>query len=129
MGFFDDDPFDNIIEEFFGRSRPRTRYKREQFIKGEDEERVIDFIETDEKVYLIFEIPGYIEKDVTVEINGKNIEITAQKKNLENVKDYLAQKLAYGMHYKRALPDYINTKKFTHTIKNGILEITFDKKK
>ncbi len=127
MGFFDDDPFDNIIEEFFGR--PKTRYRREQFIKGEDEERVIDFIETDEKVYLIFELPGYIEKDVTVEINGKNIEITAQKKNLENVKDYLAQKLSHGMHYKRTFPDYINTKKFTHTIKNGILEITFDKKK
>ena len=126
MGFFDDDPFENIVEEFFGRHKPFGS-KREQFIRGEGEERVIDFIETNDKVYLIFELPGYSEEDVTVELKGRHIEITAQKNNLENIKEYLAQKLSKGLRYKRTLPDFINPKKFDCTIKNGILEIIFQK--
>lgn len=126
MGFFDDDPFESILGEFFGTPRRTTR--REAFIRGEEEERVIDFIETDDNVYLIFELQGFDEKDVAVVVGGKSIEITAQKRNLEGVKDYLSQKLSKGVHYKRTLPDFINPKKFTHSLRNGILEIVFEKR-
>ena len=37
--WFNDDPFEGIFEEFFGKSRPGFK-KREKFIIGEDEKRV-----------------------------------------------------------------------------------------
>lgn len=129
MSFFDDDPFDSIIDEFFGRrGHGREGRRKEAFIRGEDEERVIDFIEDGDKIYLIFELAGYNEKDVVVVVNGKSIEITAQKKNLDKVRDYLAEKLSKGIHYKRNLPEFVNPKKFSQSLKNGILEIVFEKK-
>ena len=94
MNFFDDDGFDSIVDEFFGRRGHGTdRRKKSAFIRGEDEERVIDFIEDDDNVYLIFELPGFNEKDVAVVVKGKSIEISAQKKSIDKVRDYLAEKL------------------------------------
>lgn len=124
--WFNDDPFDSIFEEFFGRSRPGFR-KREKFIIGEDEERVIDVIDTGDKAYLIFELPGYNEEDVSIDIRGRTIEISIEKRNVEGIKEYLAQKLSAGLRYARKLPDSINPKNFEYTLKNGILEIKFDK--
>jgi HSP20 family molecular chaperone IbpA len=130
MGPFDDDvfgsdPFD-LFREFFGES-PRRRYKK-NFIEGEEEERVIDVIESEDKAFLVFELPGYSEDDIFVNVTGKTIEIIASKKNSEGVKEYLAQKLKQGIKYKRTLPDFVSTKKFDYTQKNGILEVAFNKK-
>jgi HSP20 family molecular chaperone IbpA len=122
---FGEDPFD-IFREFFGE-RPTKRYKR-QFIQGEEDERVIDLIETDKKAYFIFELPGFDEEDLSVEVIGNSIEIIAKKKNLSEVKDYLANKLKPVVRYKRNLPSFISTKKFSYTQKNGILEVVFNKK-
>ena len=47
MGFFDDDPFENIVREFLGEARPRTSSSRD-FIKSEKEERAVDYIEEGE---------------------------------------------------------------------------------
>lgn len=124
--FFNDDPFESIFEEFFGRARPGVR--RRQFIRGEDEERVIDVLEDGKKAYLIFELPGYEEEDVSINLKGKTIEISIEKKNVEGMKEYLAQKLSTGMKYTRTLPDSINPKNFEYSLKNGILEIKFDSK-
>lgn len=70
MSFFDDNPFDSIVREFFGEN-PRRGYRRRNIIRGEDEEQVIDLIESDDKVYLIFELSGYNEEDIFVEVNKK----------------------------------------------------------
>ncbi|MFA4960328.1 MAG: Hsp20 family protein [Candidatus Pacearchaeota archaeon] len=130
MGPFDDDVFGNdpfdIFREFFGET-PKRRYKK-NFIKGEEEERVIDLIESGDKAYLIFELPGYEEDDIFVNVSGKTIEIIAKKKDTEEIKEYLSQKFKQGVQYKRVLPEFINTKKFDYTQKNGILEVVFSKK-
>jgi len=126
MGFFDDnDPFEGIMREFFGGS-PTTRSRR-QFIRGEEEDRNIDFVEDERKVYLIFELPGFREKDISLEIKGKDLEISAQKKNGESMQDYLGQKLRQGIVIKKKLPNIVNPKNSFHTIRNGILEIVFNK--
>lgn len=130
MPFDDDffnDPFENIVREFFGQSPIRNK-KREQFIRGEEEERTIDFVEDEKNIYLIFEIPGYGEKDVFVVVKGKDLEITAKKSKIENIQDYLYEKLKQGIQIQKKLPSFVNTKNFTHTIKNGVLEIVFNKK-
>jgi len=130
--FFDDeDPFEDIIRGFFG-ARPEIRsdirrYK-EKIIKGEEEERIIDFVEDNNKIYLVFELPGYDEKDVLINIKGKELEIKINKRRSEGIQDYLIPKLHQGISIKKILPKFINIKEFTHTMKNGVLEIIFDKK-
>ncbi len=125
MGIFDDDPFQDIMREFFGETQRAPR--RERIIRGEEEERVIDLTEDDKHIYFIFELPGYIQEDVEVTIQGRSIAIKAQK-SPEGMKDYLTKKLARGVSYTRTLPDFIVTKGFSYTVKNGVVEVTFLKK-
>ncbi len=125
MGFFDDDQFEDIVREFFGDFPVRRR--REQFINGEEEDRSTDYVEDDKKIYLVFELAGYEEGDVSIVVRGNELEINAQKLNGEEIRDYLHQKLRSGMSIKKELPRIINQKKFSHTMKNGILEVVFDK--
>jgi len=129
--FFGEDPFEDLIRGFFGASpeiSPDIRRYKEKIIKGEEEERIIDFIEDNNKIYLVFELPGYNEKDVLINIKGKELEIKINKKSSEGIQDYLIQKLHQEIFIKKILPKFINTKKFTYTMKNGVLEIIFDKK-
>ncbi len=129
MGFFDDDDtFESIFDELLGRS-PVKRKHKEQFIRNEDEDRIIDFLEDDERVYLIFELPGYDEKDISVVVKGKELEITAEKSNRENIQDYLHQKLKQGVSIRKRLPNFIDPKKISSTMRNGVLEIVFNKVK
>lgn len=128
MSFFDDnnnEPFDSIVREFFGE--PVRKERREQFIRGEDEDRTIDFVEDEDYIYLVFELPGFNEKDVSVIVKGKELEISAQKSNGENMQNYLNQKLRQGLFVKKQLPNFISPKNFSHTMRNGVLEILFNK--
>lgn len=126
MGFFDD-PFEDIIKEFF--EGPRRRARREQFIRGEDEERIIDFIEDEKNIYLIFELPGYYEEDISIKVRDGMLEIKAEKKRGENIQDYLHQKLEAGVFIKKRLPSIVDVKKMDYKINNGVLEISFKKRK
>jgi len=130
MSFIDDnnDPFEDIIRNFIGGS-PMRRARKEQFIRGEEDDRNIDFVEDEDYVYLVFELPGYNEKDISVFVEGNRLEITAQKSDGENVQDYLGQKLRQGLHVKKKLPDIVNPKNFSKTMRNGVLEIIFSKSK
>ncbi|MGC9309143.1 MAG: Hsp20/alpha crystallin family protein [Candidatus Nanoarchaeia archaeon] len=125
MGFFDDDPFEDIVREFF-RGRP---VRRNQFIRGEEEDRESDYIEDKNAVYLIFELPGYNKKDVSIIIKGKNLEINAKKTNQEDMQDYLHKKLKHGFSIQKQLPDYVDKNKIDYTMKNGVLEIVLKKRR
>ena len=127
MSFFDDDPFESIIDEFFGQNRG-TNIRRRQFISGEEEDREIDYIEDKSNVYLVFELPGYTEKDIMVVVKDNILTVQAKKITPDNIQPYLAKKLNQGVQIRKELPNFINTKKFTQTIKNGVLEIKFKKK-
>jgi HSP20 family molecular chaperone IbpA len=124
MGFFDDDPFEDIVKEFFGKEYNNGE---NEVISGEHDERTIDFIETDKKVFLIFELPGYRKEDAKVDVSGNEISIAVKRKVSESVADYLAQKLNRGVHLKKPLPKNLMKKKHSWTLKNGILEIQFTK--
>ncbi|MEK6757849.1 MAG: Hsp20/alpha crystallin family protein [Nanoarchaeota archaeon] len=131
MSFFDDDPFDDIVKEFFGQEvgrRPKRNQEYEEIIEGEDDERNIDFLESEDYVFFVFELPGYSKEDVNVDVNKNKIEIVAKKNNAENVQTYLIPKLRQGKFIKKILPKSINYKKINHTVKNGILEVVFEKK-
>lgn len=124
--FFTNDPFDDIVRQFFGNTAGvrRRQVRRNAY---EDEEQELGFIETDDKVYVTLELPGYTEKDILLKVKGKELEVSAHKQSLEGVKEYLQRKLEEGLTIVRTLPPATNTKKWTHTFKNGILEVAFDK--
>ena len=130
MNFFDDDPFDEIVREFFGHreGKPRRRYDYRRVIEGEDDERSIDFIESGKKVFIVFEIPGYSKEDISINVGKREMEITAKKTNFENTQNYLIPKLKHGVKIKKIIPSSANAKKFSYTFKNGILEVVFEKK-
>ena len=130
MGFFEDnDHFENIVRELFGGGASRIgRDNYEEIIESEKEERVIDFIQDENYIYLIFELPGYDEKDISISIKSRELEIIAKKRKIGEVQNYLIQKLNNGLFIKKNLPNFIKTKNFKHTIKNGVLEIIFVKK-
>ncbi len=128
MNFFNNnDPFEKIIREVFGQNPSREEYK-EEIIQGEEEDRLIDFIEYRNKIYLIFELPGFDKEDILVSIKGRELEIKTKKIIKENTQNYLSQKLKKEILIRKNLPKIINSKKFSYNVKNGILEITFDKK-
>ncbi len=124
MSFFDDDPFDEIVREFFGE---KSRPKRNPRTLRSDEDYNINVLEEKDRVHLIFELPGFNESDVAVTVNGTDIEVKAKKSNGENIQEYLVQRLHQGVVLRRNLPSDINTKKFSHTMHNGILEVAFKK--
>ena len=127
MGFFDDDPFEDIVREFFGQGRGRTSSSG-NVVSSEREERVIDYIDEDQFVYFVFELPGYSEKDIDVNVKGKELEISAIKEKAEGVQQYLAEKFKKGVYFRKAIPERVKVKKMESHFKNGILEVRFAKK-
>ncbi|MBU0466710.1 MAG: Hsp20/alpha crystallin family protein [Nanoarchaeota archaeon] len=127
MNFFNDDPFDSIVKEFFGNAAAR-RQNKDDFIQGEEEDRTSDFFEDEKKVYLIFELTGFTEKNVQVVVKNQELEVRAQKKDNTKTQPYLIQKLQGGTLIRKIIPKFANPKKFAYTVKNGVLEIIFDKK-
>jgi HSP20 family molecular chaperone IbpA len=125
MSFFGDDSFDEMVNELFG-GRPTTRRKR--VLSGEQEERVIDFIEEDKNIYFVFELSGYSFEDVTVNIRNHEIEVNAVKEKLSDVQPYLKEKLVSGTNFKKELPGFVKHKEFQKTFKNGVLEVKFKRK-
>ena len=127
MNWFDDDPFEDIFKEFFGESS-KTKNYRDRILENEEDERFIDYAEDEKNVYFIFELPGYNENDVSVIVKDGKINVKVQKKDTGDVQAYLNEKLVRGVSIIKKLPQFIKTKNFSQTMKNGILEVTFIKK-
>lgn len=125
---FGDDFFDEIEKAFFSQPGVARRTSAGNVLQGEREERVIDYIEEDKNIYFVFELAGYSEEDIDVVVNGKELEISASKRNFENVQDYLSSKLSKGIYFRKTIPDKVKAKKFDWTFKNGILEVKFKRK-
>lgn len=126
----DNDPFDEIVREFFGKDVGGSPRGRREVVKGESDARQTDFVEDENHAYLVVEVPGYDDKDISVEVTGENLNVNASKKeeDLEGVPEYMSNKLVKGMAISKTLPDNVKAKGFSKTVKNGILEVAFNKK-
>lgn len=123
--FSDNDPFEDIVQSFFGQRNPRrARISRKQEIEEDEGE----FLETSDAFYMILEVPGFDEEDVSIKAKGRELEIQISKKDLEGIKHYLISKLEQGIHIIKTLPEDADVKKFSYTVKNGILEVRIPKK-
>ena len=128
--FFNNGPFEEIIRNFFGQDAPRRARKvrsNDYSLNSEEDERIIDFIESKDKVFLVFELRGYDEKDLDLKISEEKISVKVKKKSVCPMQEYLSQKLCIGETILKNLPEIINPKKYKYTFKNGILEVEFEK--
>lgn len=128
MSFIEDDSFDDIVNQFFGGRNSARRNPRKNY-SSEVEERSIDFIQTDDNIYLIFELAGFEKDDIDVNIKGKSIEVVAKKIDFEGIKEYLVEKFSRGVSFTREIIDEVNTKDFSYSMNNGVLELKFKRKK
>ncbi|MEK6894014.1 MAG: Hsp20/alpha crystallin family protein [Nanoarchaeota archaeon] len=126
MSFFDDhDPFEDIVNQFFGGNNIRRRPVRKL---RESEEESSEFIEEKNNVYFITELPGYNEEDIEIKLKDDFMVITAKTNKESQNQDYMAQKHKEGITLREKIPEGIKNKDFKKTFRNGILEVTFNKK-
>lgn len=124
---FDEDPFERIAREFFGANRDLSS-SGNGFIESEEEDRNIDFVQTDDYIYVVFELPGYKEGDVDVSIRGNELRVLARSKVTESGDEYIARKLRDGVSITKLLPKFVVPKGYKTSFRNGVLEICFKKK-
>ena len=128
----DDDFFGNdmndIVRQFFGEvNGRRTRRPREE-IEVEEEDSKVETIDLENEVHFIFDLAGYDEKDLELEVKDKTLIVQVKKKGECKMQDYLSKKLCRGETIKKTLAPYLDVKNFKHSIKNGVLEVKFEKK-
>src|SRR5574337_90059 len=91
----------------------------------------IDLSETAEKITVKAEIPGIDPKEVDISIQGDTLLIKGEKKEEkeEKGKNYYRMERRYGSFSRSIdLPTSVDTNKVTAECKNGVLEITLQKK-
>ncbi|HHT9130505.1 MAG TPA: Hsp20/alpha crystallin family protein [Candidatus Brocadiaceae bacterium] len=91
----------------------------------------IDLSETAEKITVKTEIPGIDPKEVDISIQGDTLLIKGEKKEEkeEKGKNFYRVERRYGSFSRSVdLPASVDTNKVTAECKNGVLEITLQKK-
>ena len=117
-----------FLDEFF----PSLSEGRGFFPKG-NREPLLDVVERDKDVQVLVELPGVDKKDIAINVEEDNIAIGAEQK--EGVKEedkkkgYFYQERSYQRFYRKLpLPAVIIPDRSKAEFKNGILEITLEKK-
>jgi HSP20 family protein len=87
--------------------------------------------ETGKEVHITAELPGLEEKDIEVNVTGKMLTLSGEKKEEKEGEkgSYWHSERKYG-YFERSvsLPDGVDSDKATAKFKKGVLKITFPKK-
>lgn len=93
----------------------------------------IEVKDTGKKLQICAEVPGMDEKDINVTLRNNQLIIEGEKKqetkNEDKEKGYFHSELNYGSFY-RAIPlgEDVDTEKVQATYKNGVLNVSVDKR-
>ncbi len=87
----------------------------------------MDLQDTEDKVLVTADVPGVDKGDVTVNVRGDMLEITAEKKE-EKGEGYIRRECGYTGFYRRIpLPAEVDPGKVDATLKDGVLRIEMTK--
>jgi len=100
----------------FGNVKPETRRGRPRINIREQREPLVDIMETNGEVKVIAELPGVEKQDI--KLHGTENTLTISVDTPER-----------KYHKKLELPAKVETKKTKTSYKNGVVEITLQKKK
>jgi len=95
-------------------------------------EPFVDVIDKGDKVVVAADVPGVEKEDLSVNISGDRLEISAErKKEAEEKKEgYVRRERTYTSYYRLVpLPAEVDADKADATFENGVLEITMPKVK
>lgn len=90
----------------------------------------VDVQDTEDKVLVTADVPGVEKKDITVNVRGDMLEITAEKKTEEEKtgEGYVRRERGYSRFYRRmSLPTEVDPNKIDATLKDGVLRIEMAK--
>ncbi len=93
-------------------------------------EPFVDVIDKGDKVVVAADIPGVKKEDLSVNISGDRLEVSAErKKEAEEKKEgYIRRERTYTSYYRAIpLPTEVDADKADATFENGVLEITMPK--
>lgn len=91
----------------------------------------IDVLDGKNNIRILAEIPGLNKEDIQVSVDGDILTIHGEKKKEEEKKEegYVRTERTYGAFYRAmTLPKGIDTASVKANYKNGVLELTLDKK-
>ena len=91
----------------------------------------VDIRETDKALMLTAELPGVDEKDMEIEVEGRNLILKGKKEFEKETKkeDYHRIEHSYGSFYRSfTLPDYVDPDKIEAKSEKGLLKISLPKK-
>jgi len=100
----------------FGNVKPETRLGMPRINIKEKREPLVDIMETDSEVKVIAELPGVEKEDI--KLYGTENKLTISVDTAER-----------KYHKEVELPAKVDTKKTKASYKNGVLEVTLQKKK
>ena len=100
----------------FGNVKPGTTMGRPRIDIKEQREPLVDVMQTDGEVKVIAELPGVEKEDIKLHGTEKSVTITVDTPERKYYKEV-------------ELPAKVETKKTKASYKNGVLEITLEKKK
>ena len=95
-------------------------------------EPFVDVMDKGDKVVVAADIPGVEKEDLSVNISGDRLEVSAErKKEAEEKKEgYIRRERTYTSYYRVIpLPAEVDADKADATFENGVLEITMPKVK
>jgi HSP20 family protein len=130
------DPFNRLsrfqdeIQKFFNTAFP-TIARDESSILTSDWCPAVDIKENEDKYLILADIPGVYPKDIDVTMEHGTLTIKGERKSehKEEKENFKRVERTYGTFYRRfSLPDDANADSINATSKDGVLEITLDKK-
>lgn len=87
----------------------------------------LDVSKKDGKFLIEAHLPSFSKEEISVELNGKYLEITAKSKKTED-KDYLFRESSSELSRSLSLGNKVNTDTIKANFENGKLLITFEEK-
>jgi HSP20 family protein len=103
-----------VIREF-GNVKP-GRHRKWQQALTDTREPLVDVVDGDNEIRVIAELPGVKKEDISLTAEGKNLEISAETPTRKYRKEL-------------ELPGSVEVEGSKSTFNNGILEVTFSKRK
>ena len=90
----------------------------------------VDIQDTGDKIMVTADVPGVEKEDITVNIHGDILEISAEKKKEteEKGENYIRKERSFSKFYRRiSLPTEVDPDKVEATLKDGVLHIEMGK--
>jgi len=103
-----------VVREF-GNVKPGSHRKRQEALT-DTREPLVDVVDGEKEVRVIAELPGVKKEDIKLTAEGESLEICAETPTRKYCKEL-------------ELPSSVELQDFKSSFNNGILEVTFQKRK